>query len=560
METELVFKIIFGVLGGLGIFLLGMKNMSDGMQAVAGERLRKLINAVTNNRIIACIVGTGVTCIIQSSSITTVMVVGMVNAGLMSLKQAIGVVMGANIGTTITAWILVINIGKYGLPILGISAIIYLFTKKDRLRFVAGAVMGLGMVFFGLELMKNGFSPLKDLPEVIEWFSRFKADSYFGVIKCCLVGAVITGIVQSSSATVGITMGLAITGIIDYKQAGALVLGENIGTTVTALLASLGAGTNAKRAAYAHFMFNVLGVLWITAIFPFYINLVAKFVGADPGAPVYAETSISYPYALKAIAATHSIFNIVNVLLFLPFVGLLARFLTALVPDKVRKEIPHLAVLDVRMLETPSIAIEQSRKEILKMAEGAEKMMRMLRDIILTDKTDEKVQEKIFNRERVLDVVQKEISEYLEQMITGNLSHEIAEECRQQLRMADEYESVSDYIVNILKLNLKVRAAEQHFTPEAKKEILELHDLVSEYLTFVNLAVAEQNRDILNKAETRGKTITHNMKEFRSNHLERMSNGQTTALRSLAFLDILNAYRRIKDHALNIAEAIVGEK
>jgi len=560
METELVFKIIFGVLGGLGIFLLGMKNMSDGMQAVAGERLRKLINAVTNNRIIACIVGTGVTCIIQSSSITTVMVVGMVNAGLMSLKQAIGVVMGANIGTTITAWILVINIGKYGLPILGISAIIYLFTKKDRLRFVAGAVMGLGMVFFGLELMKNGFSPLKDLPEVIEWFSRFKADSYFGVIKCCLVGAVITGIVQSSSATVGITMGLAITGIIDYKQAGALVLGENIGTTVTALLASLGAGTNAKRAAYAHFMFNVLGVLWITAIFPFYINLVAKFVGADPGAPVYAETSISYPYALKAIAATHSIFNIVNVLLFLPFVGLLARFLTALVPDKVRKEIPHLAVLDVRMLETPSIAIEQSRKEILKMAEGAEKMMRMLRDIILTDQTDEKVQEKIFNRERVLDVVQKEISEYLEQMITGNLSHEIAEECRQQLRMADEYESVSDYIVNILKLNLKVRAAEQHFTPEAKKEILELHDLVSEYLTFVNLAVAEQNRDILNKAETRGKTITHNMKEFRSNHLERMSNGQTTALRSLAFLDILNAYRRIKDHALNIAEAIVGEK
>jgi len=560
METELVFKIIFGVLGGLGIFLLGMKNMSDGMQAVAGERLRKLINAVTNNRIIACIVGTGVTCIIQSSSITTVMVVGMVNAGLMSLKQAIGVVMGANIGTTITAWILVINIGKYGLPILGISAIIYLFTKKDRLRFVAGAVMGLGMVFFGLELMKNGFSPLKDLPEVIEWFSRFKADSYFGVIKCCLVGAVITGIVQSSSATVGITMGLAITGIIDYKQAGALVLGENIGTTVTALLASLGAGTNAKRAAYAHFMFNVLGVLWITAIFPFYINLVAKFVGADPGAPVYAETSISYPYALKAIAATHSIFNIVNVLLFLPFVGLLARFLTALVPDKVRKEIPHLAVLDVRMLETPSIAIEQSRKEILKMAEGAEKMMRMLRDIILTDQTDEKVQEKIFNRERVLDVVQKEISEYLEQMITGNLSHEIAEECRQQLRMADEYESVSDYIVNILKLNLKVRAAEQHFTPEAKKEILELHDLVSEYLTFVNLAVAEQNRDILNKAETRGKTITHNMKEFRSNHLERMSAGQTTALRSLAFLDILNAYRRIKDHALNIAEAIVGEK
>ncbi len=560
METPIVCKIIFEVVGGLGIFLLGMKHMSDGMQAVAGERLRKLINAITNNRIIACIVGTGVTCIIQSSSITTVMVVGMVNAGLMSLQQAIGVIMGANIGTTITAWIPVIDIGKYGLPILGLAAIVFLFTKRERLRYTAVALMGLGMVFFGLELMKNGFSPLRNMPEVVEWFSRFQADSYLGVLKCCLVGALITGIVQSSSATVGITMGLAFTGIINYRQAGALVLGENIGTTVTAILASLNAGTNAKRAAYAHFMFNVLGVLWITAIFPFYIGLVAKFVGTDPGTPSYTETAATYPYALQAIAATHSGFNIVNVLLFLPFVSILARLLTAIVPDKVHKEIPHLTILDIRMLETPSIAVEQSRKEILKMAEGTEKMMRVLRDELLAENADEKAQEKIFNRERVLDVVQKEISEYLEQMITGNLSLEIAEECRQQLRMADEYESISDYIVNILKLNLKIRTAQQQFSAEAKKEILELHDQVMEYLVFVNVAVAEQNRDILNKAETRGKAITHTMKEFRTNHLERMSAGQTTALRSLAFLDILNAYRRIKDHALNIAEAVAGEK
>lgn len=231
-------KLIFTVIGGLGIFLLGMKNMSEGLQAIAGNGLRKMISAVTDNRLMAAGVGTTVTMLVQSSSITTVMVVGFVNSGFMTLSQAIGVIMGANIGTTVTGWILALKIGKYGLPLLGFGAFGYLFVRKDRYRFIALALMGLGMVFFGLELMKNGFSVVKELPDFEAWFARFDASTYFGVLKCAAVGCVLTFIVQSSSATLGITMSLAAIGVIPFETAAALVLGENIGTTITAWLIS----------------------------------------------------------------------------------------------------------------------------------------------------------------------------------------------------------------------------------------------------------------------------------------------------------------------------------
>ncbi|HOQ04213.1 MAG TPA: Na/Pi cotransporter family protein [Anaerohalosphaeraceae bacterium] len=309
-------EIIYQVCGGLGIFLLGMKNMSEGMQAVAGERLRKMIGAVTNNRILACGVGLLVTMIIQSSSVTTVMVVGLVNAGIMTLLQAIGVIMGANIGTTITGWILVINIGKYGLPMLGAASFFYLFSKRDRVRFTAMFLMGLGMVFFGLELMKNGFSPLKDMPGFISWFHRFQPDSYFGIWKCVLVGTLLTAVFQSSSATVGITLGLADIGIIGFPTAAALILGENIGTTVTALLASIGANSNARRAALAHSFFNLLGVCWITLIFPWYAGFIERIITIRNIGAVQAvvvtekDDAVVYEYAQKARLPENALFKI----------------------------------------------------------------------------------------------------------------------------------------------------------------------------------------------------------------------------------------------------------
>jgi len=548
----LTVKIIFSVLGGLGIFLLGMKNMSEGMQAVAGEKMRKLINSVTNNRFKACGVGVAITGLIQSSS---------VNAGLMTLTQAIGVILGADIGTTVTAWILVLQITRYGLPILGLSAFFFLFSKSERLRYTAMMVMGLGMVFFGLQLMKDGFQPLREMPEFLAWFEKFTPDTYFGVLRCCLVGAIVTALVQSSSATVGITMGLVGTGIISFEAGAALVLGENIGTTITACLASLGASTNAKRAALAHVTIKVIGVLWITSIFPYYIWLVKKIISPDLiVTPDVINGITTFRYAMTAIAISHTGFNIANVLLFLPFTTILAAALYRILPKKELEEIPHLKYIDIRMLDAPAIGIEQSKKEILNMAEMVREMLGRLKIVIERDSPDEKSESSIFHHEEILDVIQKEIMEFLSDLLSGNVPHSVMDMGRKQLRIADEYESISDYIMNILKLNIKMRKSNLQMSQQAKEKILELHRQITDYVDFVTEALEKDDTNIMPRANTTGDSITRYIKQRRAEHLQEVGTVNTTALKSLIFCDILTSYRRIKDHTLNIAETLVGEK
>jgi phosphate:Na+ symporter len=561
MGPGLVVQMAFGIVGGLGIFLLGMKNMSEGMQAVAGDRMRKLINAVTNNRFVACGVGLTITMLIQSSSVTTVMVVGMVNAGLMSLTQAIGVILGADIGTTITGWILVLEISKYGLPMIGIAAFFFLFSKHEKVRYTAMMILGLGMVFFGLMQMKAGFSPLREMPEFIACFSKFTPNSYFGVLRCCLVGAIVTAIVQSSSGTLGITMGLVGTGVINFETGAALVLGENIGTTITACLGAIGASTNAKRAAAAHVIIKIIGVAWITAIFPVYINLVKGVVGAEQILTTELVDGVpTFTHAMRAIALSHTGFNVVNVIVLIPFVVLLAKILNYFMPDKQVKEVPHLQFLDIRMLDTPSMGIQQSQSEVLHMSEMVQKMFNRLGYILANEKRDEKSEAKIFRREEILDVIQKEVVEFLSNLLSGNVPHNVMASGRKQLRMADEYESISDYIVNILKLTLKMRKAEMEMPPDAKLEIQHLHSQVADYIELVNQGVREDDGQVLLKARTHGEAITHLVREYRSNHLERVESGRTSPLKSLIITDMLNAYRRVKDHAFNIAEVIAGEK
>lgn len=561
MEIENVIKMIISVVGGLGLFLLGMKHMSEGMQAIAGTKMRKLINAVTNNRFIACGVGVVITSLIQSSSVTTVMIVGMVNAGLMNLTQAIGVILGADIGTTITGWILVLQIAKYGLPIIGISAFFFLFSKSERIRYTAMMILGLGMVFFGLQLMKDGFYPLRDMPEFIALFSKFTPDSYFGVLRCCLIGALVTAIVQSSSATLGITIGLVGTGVINFETAAALVLGENIGTTITASLASLGASTGAKRAALAHFSIKLIGVAWITALFPFYITLIKKIVGAEAILTAVDLNGVqTYTAAMKAIALSHTGFNIANVLLFIPFTAVFAALLMKILPDKIQKEIPHLKFLDVRMLDTPAVGIEQSKMEILRMGEHVGKMLNRLKQVLINNRIDERSEAKIFHQEEVLDIIQKEIVEFLSNLLSGNVPHGVMDQGRRQLRMADEYESISDYITIILKLILKMRQTNLHMSDAGKEELLDVHEKISDYVNLIDQAVQVGNESIISKAQTRGDTITHLVSRYRTRHLERVGTAHISPLNSLVFADMLTSYRRIKDHALNIAEALAGEK
>jgi phosphate:Na+ symporter len=560
VNASSVVQLVCELIGGLGLFLLGMKNMSEGMQAVAGTSLRRMISSVTSNRLFATLVGVVVTCVVQSSSITTVMVVGLVNSGVMDLAQAIGVIMGANIGTTITGWILVLQVGKYGLPLLGLAAIVYLFSRGDRWRYWAMAVMGVGMVFFGLELMKDACAIIKDVPDFEAWFQRFQADSYLGVLKCALVGCVMTTLVQSSSATLGITISLAFQGVISYETAAALVLGENIGTTITALLASLGATTNARRAAYFHVIFNLVGVLWITLIFHWYVGWIVWLVDTDVSQVVMQNGQETFPHTTAAIAATHSIFNVVNTLLFLPFLPLFVALLTRVVPPKEFKEKPRLTDLDIRILETPTLAIEQSRIEIEKMADGCSKMLEWLAELRDQDKPDKKLADRLKHREQVLDTVQDEVADFVTNLLAGNVPHSVADEARQQLRMADEYESISDYIANLDKFDRKLRRDGFRFTPEELVGLRELNRLCADYLQQINTGLEQHNRHILAKTEPASARIRDLIKQLRKQHLQDLSAGTIPPPVSVAFLAALNAYSRVRDHSRNIAETISGEK
>jgi len=550
--------LVFGLVGGLGLFLLGMKNMSEGMQAIAGNSLRRMISAVTDNRFLAIGVGTVVTGLVQSSSITTVMVVGFVNSGLMELAQGIGVIMGANIGTTITGWFLALKIGKYGLPLMGAGAFAYLFSKGDRVRFWAMIFMGIGMVFVGLTFMKEACGAIKELEDFEAWFHRFNAGSYIGVLQCALAGCVLTMLVQSSSATLGITISLAAQGIISYETAAALVLGENIGTTVTAILASLGATTVAKRAAYFHAVFNLLGVLWITAIFSWYVNFVPWLI--DIEAPAGGLTRVAPEHTTPAIAAVHTIFNVANTIFFIPLMPMCVRLLNRFIPSKEFKEKPRLTDLDIRILETPLMAIEQSQKEIQKMGEGCTKMLGWLDQLLQQDEPDKQLGDRLKYREHVLDLMQDEISEYVTNLLAGNVPHSVADEARLQIRMADEYESVSDYIANLDNFDRKLRRDGHRFTEEQRADLSQLNHHVAEYVASVNEALAKSNRNVLVKTEASSKRIKNEVKQLRRKHLDDLSGGLIPPLVSVAFLASLNAYSRVRDHTDNIAEAVSGEK
>ena len=547
------------LVGGLGIFLLGMKFMSEGMQAVAGNSLRRLISTVTGNRFFAIIVGVIVTCIVQSSSITTVMVVGFVNSGVMSLVQAVGVIMGANIGTTITGWILVLKIGKYGLPLLGCSAFVYLFSRKDRWRYYAMGLMGTGMVFFGFELMKNACGIIKETPDFATWFQTFQADSYLGVLKCCMVGCILTTMVQSSSATLGITISLAYQGVISYETAAALVIGENVGTTITALLASLGATTNARRAAYFHVLFNLTGVFWITLIFQWYIQLVQWIIRVDVLKEVMVDGFATFPNTTPAIAATHSIFNIANVVLFIPFVGILVRVLERIVPSKKLKEKPRLTGLDMRMLDNPGLAIEQSKKELERMGDSCEKMLDVLSQLRQTNTPDSRLSSQLREYEISLDTIQEEITTFMTKLVASALPHDVADEIYRQLRIAHEYESISDNIENLERLDGKMKQYGANDSSKFHKCITELSDCTQLVLKEINTALRTKDQDALKEFASVRERVRSQIKALRSNKFDELTNVGVPPAATAVVLSILNSYVHLFSHFENIAETLSGE-
>ena len=560
MNVSVLTDMFFMVLGGLGIFLLGMHNMSNGIQAIAGNKMRQLINAITNNRIMAIIVGFFVTAIIQSSSVTSVMVVGFVNAELMTLTQALGVILGADIGTTVTGWILVLKIGKYGLPILGAAGLFYLFSKNERIHYIAMMFMGIGMVFFGLELMKNGFKPIRSEPEFLALFSAFSPDTLGGLMLCAATGAIVTAIIQSSSAAVGIVMGMAVTGVLTFDSSVALVLGMNIGTTVTALLSCLGTTTNAKRAAYGHTIIKVIGVMWILPLFPLYLKLLPLLSGVDPSTVIIKDGVETFPHILRGIAVAHTVFNIANVIIILPFVTLLTKVLIKIAPDKPFKELPHLTQLDIRMLDTPMIVIEQSRNEILFIGKTINEIFDDLKHVISSDEPDENSTKNIFKQEENIDIFQKEISTFLINTISAEITRELVIEAQAHLRITDEYESISDQITNILKLKLKLKNNGISLTDNEQNDIIDLHNNVKDYFNLINNAIIENNRNVSAEANTNGSYIAHLFREKRSHHLEDIARSKPDPLLSVSYMNMLTAYRTLKDHILNVSEVLTDEK
>lgn len=535
--------IAFNVLGGLGIFLFGMDSMSSGMQKLAGQRLKKILALLTTNRVVAVLMGMLVTMLVQSSSVSTVMTIGFVNASLLTLKQALGVIFGANIGTTITGWILVLNIGKYGLPMVGAGAILYMFLKGEKAKTRALTFMGLGMIFLGLQLMSNGLKPVRSMPEFVRLFSLFSADTYFGVLKVAFIGALITAIVQSSSATLGITITLAVQGLIDYPTAVALVLGENVGTTITAFLATLNANANAKRAAYAHTIINTIGVIWVTAIFPYYLDFLSNF-----GNP---ETNIT-----MSIATAHTMFNVSNVIIFTPFIGFLADFLTKLIKDdeKTSEKITHI---DDLMLKTPSVVVGQTKTEVLNMGKNISEMFSTLKNIYQTNKSISEDEVKRMRKiEDDLDIYQKEITTANFIILNNkNITDNLKLDTKNNLEVCDEYETISDYLMRIINSLKKLQDNNIPLTEEEKNTLSAMNNDTEELFRNINTAYATKNKEMMLRSIGKANTITENYRVAKDKHLINAGCHETPiAMLTTSYMDTLNYYRRVRDHIYNIIE------
>jgi phosphate:Na+ symporter len=547
------------LLGGIGIFLLGMKYLSDGLQLVAGPSLRKMVSTVTDNRFFAVFVGVIATVAIQSSTATTVMVVGFVNSQIMTLAQGIGVIMGANVGTTVTAWLLTLNISQYGMPILGLSAFAFIFARTERSRLLAMAVMGVGALFLGLELMQQGFGSLRDAPEISRIIGSFSAKTYLGIWCCVLVGCVMTIILQSSSVTIAITISLAMLGVIEFETGAALVLGENIGTTLTAILASIGTSPNARRAAIFHAAFNVIGVACATFVFSiFFIPVIYFVVGTDTSTGLIRNPS-------TGIALMHTLFNVSSMLIMLPFVRIAARFLEWIikdVPEERSDGISRLTTLGMHRLETPTMAIERSRIEVIRMGHLCIQLAEKVELIAESESPDQELVDSAFHDEEVLDALQDEIIAYTARLLSGNISHDLTEAAQQQIRMADELESISDYLVVILKSDIKLRK-DGLFIPQPQKlEFREVHELNKSYVSMVVQFYSSRRSnvtDLMTEVYAQGHNLTRKVKSIRDQFIKRMSMEQCNPQVVIAFNTQINAFRRVREHAQNVAEALSGQ-
>jgi phosphate:Na+ symporter len=552
------FKMGYTVLGGLGIFILGMKFLSESLQMLSGGLIRKAISSVTANRVLAVLVGLSVTAFVQSSSITTVMVVGLANAGLMQLSQAIGVILGANIGTTITGWILAVNIGKYGLLLVGLGIFPMLFVKNERISGIAKVVVALGMIFFGLEIMSGAFKPLRDAEGFRNLMLLLDARSLPSLLGCVAIGCMMTMIIQSSSAMLGITMALATTGAIPMQTAVALVLGENIGTTITAQLAALGSTFTARRAAMAHSMFNVAGVLIIIAIFSPFISLIETLV---PGASDYVNNVGSRPYVAAHIAFGHSFFNVVATLVMLPFLQYLERAVVKIVPEAGAAGKGPFKYFGPPGSMPLAMGASMVHEELKRMYGLVQTALCHAGNLLKPEsKGRERFTQKIKAIEDETDIMQKEITTFtVSLMQAGKSGLEQSDRAYAYIRAADELESIADYAASISSYVKRLEKNELDFSEDAWKDLESFHSRVLDFFARTGKMLENEDSGSANDMWKEASGLNAFANAIRDAHLDRMKDGSCGALSALIFSDMAIALRRIKNHTVNLYEALSSE-
>jgi len=536
-------EMLFQFFGGLGIFLFAIKYMGDGLQKAAGDRLRDILDKFTTNPFMGVLVGIAVTVLIQSSSGTTVIVVGLVSAGFMTLRQAIGVIMGANIGTTITAFIIGLDVGDYALPIMAVGAFLIFFFKKNSVKNFGEVVFGFGGLFLGLNLMSGGMAPLRELEAFTDLMVSLSDHSILGVI----VGAVFTLIVQSSSATVGVLQGLYAENLLDIKAALPILFGENIGTTITAVLASIGTSVAARRAAATHVLFNVIGtVIFVLLLIPFtaYVEWITVVLGLE---------------AKMQIAFAHGSFNVANTIIQFPLIGAWAYLVTKMIPGEdvtIDYKPKHL---DRRFIEQSSaVALGQAKEEVIRMGNFSVEGLKVAYEYLKTG--NKKHAEMGYQLEDAINNLDHKITDYLIEISSVSISAIESERHVTLMDMVRDIERIGDHFENIIELIDYRDVNRVNLSKDAMDDLAEMFTLtiatVEKALDSLNQndvvlarAVAEQE-DLIDKMERR----------FRKNHITRLNEGSCSAQAGMVFVDIVSNLERVGDHAVNIAEAILGKR
>ncbi|MEE4197696.1 MAG: Na/Pi cotransporter family protein [Bacteroidales bacterium] len=547
------------LIGSLGFFLYGMKLMSEALQKVAGDKMRDILAKMTSNPVKGVFTGFLITTLIQSSSATTVMVVSFVNAGLLALSESIGVIMGANIGTTVTAWLISllgfkVDISIISLPLIGVSFPL-LFSKTRKNKFWGEFIIGFAMVFLGLDFLKASVPDIKSNPEILAFLSNYTAEGIWSHLLFLSIGTLLTIVIQSSSATMALTLVMCNNGWISFDIAAAMVLGENIGTAVTANIAAAVANVSAKRAARAHLIFNILGVIWVSFIFNYFLQGINWFITETGGVSPY-ESAHAIPVAL---AIFHTTFNVTNTLLFIWFTRMIQSIVTRLVPMRDDTEEFRLKYINTGMLSTSELSIHQAKKEITVFGERVEKMFHFVEKMFheSSDKKFYKRYSKIEKYEGISDRMEVEIATYLTKVSEGELSIEGSKRIKAMLKVISDIESIADSCYNLGKTLLRKSDWKVKFSEKQTGHIEKIFTLVSEALAEMiqNLEKGYKLIDITKALEIEEK-INHYRNKLKKEHLKSVEKKDYSYQTGIIYNDLISESEKLADYVINVSEAI----